>query len=170
MTNLHSGEPFRVMSQSWQLLAIAAIAAGNGAVIRLLELITIHRVGGVSEVRDEIEILVNDVNIRAPVACAELAPGIGRETVAIALAAIRRIDETESIDLSGFHGAQRNLVHGGPATVITHERPRVALLVRAVCVLGEPIHFAQIFIEISMAVRLRLKKPTAGTVRRIDMK
>ena len=117
----------------------------HAAAVELLELVAIHRVGGVGEVRIEIETIVHRVAVHTQGPGTKRLPPARGEAIAVGFAAIGGVVVAEAADGTGSHRTAGNLVGRIPLPAIAHGQQVEAAIGVAPRVLDDAIHFCQIF-------------------------
>ena len=101
--------------------ALTDPAARDEPVVRLLELVAVHRiVEKVREVREEIEVVADPVraDLRAHVLASALP--LDRPAVAVGVAAVGLVDCAKPVDASRRDRARRNLIGRIPGPAVSH--------------------------------------------------
>ena len=129
------------------------LESGHCALVGLFELITVHRVcQHISEVRIQIEIIVIAIGHDLGRAGRAAPMPFARQTVALAVATIGRIDETETIDVAALDGALGDLIGRIPIGFVAHESHRPAGLALFLAVAQHAVGLAVMVAALPWAV------------------
>ena len=134
-------------------------AAVHPAVVVLLELVAIHRVDGVGEVRDQVEVVVDRVDRGIPAPPVLARPQVERKAVAVRIAAGGLVDAAEAVDRAVVDGALRDLVGTVPAAVVAHRGQRPAAPVIPLTVFHYATGLLKVLRPVPRAIALRPVEP-----------
>src|SRR3954453_19802587 len=101
MANVDDRRELSIERAERQRHRVAQRAAEDVAIVELLELVAvIGIVEPVGEVRDEVELVVDEIGEGLQLPGASARPVIRGQAVAMRLATVRRVDEAEAVDLA----------------------------------------------------------------------
>src|SRR5687768_7093329 len=119
VTDLHAAHELLIESQPAKRRAPRPIATVNAALIDLLKLIAVLRIGEIGEVRNQVQVVIDRVQQCLRSAATELPGPIGGQAVTMRTATVRRVDGTEPINQPGLHRPLRNLIRRAPVAFVT---------------------------------------------------